>query len=44
MGLSERPSREIPGARLELIAGLAHCPHEESPSLFNAILLSALVQ
>ena len=28
----------IPGARLCVIAGAAHCPQEERPELFNAAL------
>lgn len=40
--LSERPAREIPGSRLEILPGLAHCPHEEDPDSFNPLLLEFL--
>jgi pimeloyl-ACP methyl ester carboxylesterase len=42
LSLAERPAREIPGAELKLLPGLAHCPHEENPSLFNPLLLDFL--
>lgn len=42
MALCERPASNIPDSRLEILPGLAHCPHEEGAGPFNKILLDFL--
>ena len=36
---AERILEEVPGARLELMPGVGHCPQVESPDRFARVLL-----
>lgn len=42
LALSSRPAQEIPDSSLQILPGVAHCPHEEDPARFNAVLLEFL--
>jgi 3-oxoadipate enol-lactonase len=41
---SDRLAHEIPGARLKVIAGVAHLPNLEVPSLFNDLVVTFLAE
>jgi len=40
VGSAYRLQRQIPGARLVLFPGVGHCPQEEAPERFNALVQS----
>lgn len=41
---SRRLAELIPGAELHAIAGAAHCPQEETPAEYNALLRAFLAR
>ena len=41
---AEQVARGIPGARLEIIDGAGHTPHEERPRAFRRLVLDFLLE